>query len=64
MTEKQTQLETDGKGGARPDYVAKMPMEKGRWMRVGVAFINPRTETLSVYFDVIPDKLKVVLFRD
>ena len=64
MTGQQTQLETEGKGGARPDYVAKMPIEKGRWMMVGVAFINQRTESLTVYFDVIPDKCKVVLFRN
>jgi len=64
MTGQQTRLETDGNGARRPDYVAKMPIQKGKWMRVGCAFYNPRTETFTVYFDVIPDRCKVVLFKD
>ena len=46
-----------------PDYVAKMPLQKGQWQKVGVAFFNPKTETFTVYFDVIPDRCKVVLFK-
>jgi len=61
MTEKQTQLETDGKGA--PDFVVKMPTEDGKWMKVGVAFFNPRSESYTIYFDVIPDRLKVVMFK-
>jgi|GEM_PF-6995495 len=48
----------------RPDYIARMPIQKGQWMTVGYAYFNPRTETFSVYFDVIPDRCKVVLFKD
>lgn len=48
----------------RPDFVAKMPIQKGQWMKVGYAYYNPKTETFTVYFDVIPDRCKVVLFKD
>ena len=60
----QTQLTEEPRGRRMPDYVAKMPLQKGQWQRVGVAFFNPKTETFTVYFDVIPDKCKVVLFKE
>ncbi|MEM2138111.1 MAG: hypothetical protein QW568_03420 [Candidatus Anstonellaceae archaeon] len=64
MDPSQRQL-TDGVRERRmPDYVAKMPLQKGQWQKVGVAFFNPKTETFTVYFDVIPDKCKVVLFKN
>ena len=69
MAEQQTKLETGDKENERPeirrpDYIAKMPIEKGKWTKVGYAYFNPRTETFTVYFDVIPVLCKVVLFRD
>ena len=72
MTGQQTQLTDKDKeesGGEaverrRPDYVAKMPIQKGQWMKVGYAYHNPRTETFTVYFSVLPDRCKVVLFRE
>jgi len=47
-----------------PDYVVKMPMGNGKWMKVGRAFFNPKTESFTVYFDIIPDRLKVVMFKN
>lgn len=72
MATGQTQLTDENKEESRgkiverrrPDYVAKMPIQKGQWMKVGYAYHNPRTETFTVYFSVLPDKCKVVLFRD
>ena len=60
----QTQLTDEARERRRPDYIAKMPIQKGQWQKVGVAFFNPRTETFTVYFDIIPDKCKVVLFKN
>jgi len=32
-------------------------------MKVGVGFFNPRSESYTIYFDIIPDRLKVVMFK-
>jgi len=53
----------DGKGKGAPDFVVKMPTEDGKWMKVGVGFFNPRSESYTIYFDIIPDRLKVVMFK-
>lgn len=63
MDQLQTQLTDEVRERRMPDYVVKMPMGNGRWMKVGSAFFNPKTESFTVYFDIIPDKLKVVMFR-
>ncbi len=45
-----------------PDFVAKVPIGKG-WREVGVAYFNPKTESFTIYLDVIPVKGKIVLFK-
>ena len=57
-------LVIQGKGRWTPDFIAKMPIEGCRWMNVGRAFFNPKTESFTVYFDIIPDRCKVVLFKE
>ena len=64
MTQHSCVLVIDGKERGMPDFIAKMPLENGKWMKVGYAFFNPRTESFTVYFDIIPDRCKVVLFKD
>ena len=54
----------DGKGKGAPDFVVKMPTEDGKWTKVGVGFFNPRSESYTIYFDIIPDRLKVVMFKN
>ncbi len=63
MEQCQTQLTDEIRERRRPDYVAKMPVRAGQWQKVGVAFFNPRTESITIYLDVMPDRGKVVLFR-
>ena len=64
MVEKQTKLAVDGVERARPDFIARMPIEKGRWQTVGRAYYNPKKETIILYFDIFPDRCTAVLFRD
>lgn len=64
ITGKQSVLEVNGQERGRPDFIARMPIEKGRWMTVGRAYFNPKKETIIIYFDVIPDMCKVVMFKD
>ena len=45
-----------------PDFVAKIPVGKG-WREIGVAYFNPRTDSFTIYLDVLPVKGKVVLFK-
>jgi hypothetical protein len=47
-----------------PDYIAKMPIEGGKWVKVGYAYFNPKTESFTVYFDILPDREKIVLFKN
>ena len=47
-----------------PDFVAKVPTPIGRWRKVGVAFFNPKTESFTIYFDSIPNRHKVLLFKE
>ncbi len=46
-----------------PDLIAKMPLESGKWKTVGYAYFNPRTRSFTVYFDITPDRCKIVLFN-
>ena len=57
-------LVIDGKEKGVPDFVAKMPLEPGKWKKVGYAYFNPRTGSLTIYFNIIPDRCKVVLFKE
>jgi hypothetical protein len=63
MTGQQTQLETDGKGKGAPDYVVKAPTDDGKWVKLGVAFFNPRSESFTIYFDILPNRQKAVMFK-
>ena len=64
MTLNSSVLVIDGKEKGAPDFVVKMPTEDGKWMKVGVAFFNPKSESFTIYFDIIPDRLKVVMFKN
>jgi len=65
MKEKQTQLETETKGKKQgaPDYVVKTPTDEGKWVKLGVAFFNPRSESFTIYFDVLPNRQKAMMFK-
>jgi len=63
MTEQQTQLMTDGGEKGAPDYVVKAPTEDGKWVKLGVAFFNPRSESFTIYFDVLPNRQKAMMFK-
>jgi hypothetical protein len=56
-------LVIEGKKKGVPDFIAKIPVKNGKWLEVGMAFFNPRTESFTVYLDVVPDTFKVVLFK-
>ena len=64
MTAHSSVLVIEGKEKGQPDFIAKMPLENGKWEKVGYAYFNPRTESFTVYFDIIPDRCKVVLFKE
>ena len=63
MAENANAVVAESKGTGAPDFVVKMPTEDGKWMKVGVGFFNHRSESYTIYFDIIPDRLKVVMFR-
>ncbi|MEM0475419.1 MAG: hypothetical protein QW343_01365 [Candidatus Norongarragalinales archaeon] len=46
-----------------PDFVAKVPVQNNRWLEVGVAFYNPKTQSITLYFDALPVGGKIVLFK-
>ncbi len=49
MTQNANVVAIDGKGKGAPGFVVKMPTEDGKWMKVGVAFFNPRSESYTIY---------------
>ena len=63
MTEKQTQLETGSNGKGAPDYVVKAPTDDGKWVKLGVAFFNPKSQSFTIYFDILPNRQKAMMFK-
>jgi len=50
----------------QPDYIVNVVVgegEKSRWRGVGVAFVNPKSDTITVYADAWPNGDKLVLTR-
>jgi len=43
-----------------PDFIAKIPTEYDCWREVGVAFYNPKTQSITLYLDALPVKGKLV----
>jgi|GEM_PF-2187679 len=63
MTQETCVLTIKGRSSG-PDFVAKSPSDNGKWMNVGVAFFNPKTETFTIYLENYSIKGKVVLFKN
>ena len=62
MTQYSNLLLIEGKRRG-PDFIAKVPTEYDRWREVGVAFYNPKTQSITLYLDALPVKGKLVLFK-
>ncbi len=62
MTQYSNLLLIEGKKKG-PDFIAKAPTENDRWREVGVAFYNPKTQSITLYLDAVPLKGKLVLFK-
>jgi hypothetical protein len=63
MTQNSNVLVIEGKANDAPDFVVKSPTDDGKWVNVGVAFYNPKSQFITVYFNNAPDTQKVVMFR-
>ena len=49
--------------GKNPDFIAKTLTKNEKWREVGVAFYNPKTQSITLYLDAVPLKGKLVLFK-
>ena len=45
-----------------PDFVAKVNI-RDKWKEVGVAFYNPKTQSITLYLESIPLDGKLILFK-
>jgi len=62
MTQYSNLLLIEGKRKG-PDFLAKIPVRNDKWREVGVAFYNPKTQSITLYLDALPVKGKLVLFK-
>ncbi|MCX6771300.1 MAG: hypothetical protein NTX79_04550 [Candidatus Micrarchaeota archaeon] len=63
MSENANVVVIDGKGKGAPDYVVKTPTDDGKWVKLGVAFFNPKSQSFTIYFDILPNRQKAVMFK-
>jgi len=62
MTQYSNLLLIEGKKNG-PDFIAKTPTKNNRWREVGIAFYNPKTQSITLYLDALPVSGKLVLFK-
>jgi len=63
MSENENTTAAEGKGKSAPDYVVRAPTDDGKWVNLGVAFFNPRSQSFTIYFDVLPNRQKAMMFK-
>ena len=51
------------KSGKRPDWVLKLVKDE-RWTDLGVAFVNEKSDSISILSDALPQKLVLMRPRE